>query len=251
MKKLRRAHLYLGCFFTPVLALYLFSGFFLTRDEERQKTPDEARSLLQKLYWVHTAQFYPAHAVAPEISEAIQSAADTDTLTTTQPHRFPVGLPVRVIGNDLPGGLESNLDCFARPTGERSLTLHLTEADAKSGRAALDLNHTGAVSFHLNPQLPSRDRAAYDRTLFKYLALAMAIGALATMGLGVVLAFRSVQPRWPVWAALVLGMLVPIVFLWIGQMRKPPPSKAPPEMPALPGALLPGTPDLPPGKLAP
>ncbi len=242
MKKLRRAHLYLGCFFTPVLVLYFVSGFFLTRDEARQKSPEEAQSILQRLYWVHTSQFYPAAALAPAITEVIRSSAEADTVTTDVPHGYAAGLPVRIIGSDLPGGLESNLDCFVHPKGPDTLTLHLSEADARAGRAALDLNHTGPVRFHLNPQLPARDRASYDRSLFKYLALAMTLGTLATMALGLVLAFRIVQPRWPVWLALVLGVLVPVVFLWWGQVRQPPAS-APAGLPA----ALP----LPPGNPAP
>jgi hypothetical protein len=34
-----------------------------------------------------------------------------------------------------------------------------------------------------------------------------------------VLAFRSVKPRWPVWLALVAGVLIPVGVLWLGSSR--------------------------------
>ena len=59
MKLLRRIHLYLGCFITPLLAVYLFSGFYFILKPERQKDEGEAQTLIQKLWWVHTDQQWP------------------------------------------------------------------------------------------------------------------------------------------------------------------------------------------------
>ncbi|MAY05681.1 MAG: hypothetical protein CMO72_00610 [Verrucomicrobiales bacterium] len=58
MKQLRRIHLYLGCFVTPLLAMYLFSGFYFILNPARQKDEGEAQSIMQKLWWVHTDQHW-------------------------------------------------------------------------------------------------------------------------------------------------------------------------------------------------
>ncbi len=59
MKQLRRIHLYLGCFITPLLIVYLVSGFYFIFNPKRQKDEAEARTLMQKLYWMHTDQQLP------------------------------------------------------------------------------------------------------------------------------------------------------------------------------------------------
>jgi hypothetical protein len=58
VKQLRRIHLYLGCFITPLLAMYLVSGFYFILNPARQKDEGEAQSLTQKLWWVHTDQHW-------------------------------------------------------------------------------------------------------------------------------------------------------------------------------------------------
>ena len=47
----------------------------------------------------------------------------------------------------------------------------------------------------------------------------MAIALIVTVVLGVVLAFRSIRQRWLVWLSLGLGIVLPIVFLLLGQRR--------------------------------
>ena len=59
----------------------------------------------------------------------------------------------------------------------------------------------------------------YSPRLFKVLVVIMSISLIRTLGMGIVLAFRSARRRWPVWLALALGLLVPIVFLWLGPKR--------------------------------
>jgi len=64
---------------------------------------------------------------------------------------------------------------------------------------------------------------------FKYLVYAMAIGLATTIMIGVYLAFRSVRNKWVVVASLALGILVPVLALWLGHVTatvKPP--RAPP-----------------------
>ncbi|EEF62652.1 hypothetical protein [Pedosphaera parvula] len=55
-----------------------------------------------------------------------------------------------------------------------------------------------------------------SRTSFQVLVVTMAIALVVTVLLGIVLAFRSIRNPWPVCAALVLGLLVPVLLLWLG-----------------------------------
>lgn len=59
MKFLRRAHLYLGCFFTPMLLFYILTGWYQTLVINRVKDPSEAETLVQKFRVVHVYQVYP------------------------------------------------------------------------------------------------------------------------------------------------------------------------------------------------
>lgn len=60
LKIIRRLHLYLGCFFTPLLLFFVLSGWYQTVNPERLKSPSEAESLAQKLRTVHVDQIYPS-----------------------------------------------------------------------------------------------------------------------------------------------------------------------------------------------
>jgi hypothetical protein len=59
MKLLRRLHLYLGCFFAPLLLFYILTGWYQTVTPHRMKSPSEAETILQKLRTVHVDQIYP------------------------------------------------------------------------------------------------------------------------------------------------------------------------------------------------
>lgn len=59
----------------------------------------------------------------------------------------------------------------------------------------------------------------YSPKLFKSLVVAMSISLLATIGLGIFLAFRTQRKQWPVWLSLALGILLPAAFLWLAQNR--------------------------------
>ena len=126
MKNLRRWHLYLGCLFTPLLLFYLFSGFILTRDPSRQKLPSEAETLLQKFYWVHTAQFYPTDT-SPQhpLVEIAEVDIEKETLTLAEPRQYPPGFPGKVI-NIPPGGLTDTDIYYAHHKSSKTLTLHRT-----------------------------------------------------------------------------------------------------------------------------
>jgi hypothetical protein len=59
----------------------------------------------------------------------------------------------------------------------------------------------------------------YSPKLFRALVVAMSICLIVTIGLGIVLAFRSNRKQWPVWLSLACGALLPVLFLWLAQKR--------------------------------
>lgn len=122
LKLLRRTHLYLGVFFTPLLVFYIATGWYQTVHPDRRKGLGEATDLVDKLTSVHVDQVYP-----------------TDRAVSWNP------LPFRV------------------------------------------------------------------------LVVVMSLALLTTIALGIVLAFRSTSRRWPVWLSLGLGIVVPLLLLWLGQ----------------------------------
>ncbi|MGB0582707.1 MAG: hypothetical protein ACPGVU_23730 [Limisphaerales bacterium] len=124
MKWIRKTHLYLGCFFTPMLLFYILTGWYQTVNTERLKAPSEATSFLQKARTVHVDQIYP---------------------------------------------------------GENEFNK------------------------------PSNPKA------FQFLVILMSLAGTATIGLGVFLAFKTIRPKWALWATLGGGILIPMLMLWIGQ----------------------------------
>ena len=124
MKNIRRLHLYLGCFFTPMLLFYILTGWYQTMNPNRIKSPSEAETLVQKLRVVHVDQIYPSE------------------------QEF---------------------------------------------------------------QKPSKPK------MFKALVVTMAIAATLTIVLGLVLAFRTLKNKVWVGLALGLGVLLPMLILWLGQ----------------------------------
>lgn len=68
MKLLRRLHLFLGCFFAPLLLFYLATGWYQTVTLRRNKGLGEADDLPSRLRSVHVDQIYPsdsANAYSP------------------------------------------------------------------------------------------------------------------------------------------------------------------------------------------
>jgi len=51
-------------------------------------------------------------------------------------------------------------------------------------------------------------------TSFRYISIAMSAAIVITTLLGVVLAVRTLRPRWVAWVVLALGLLVPALLLW-------------------------------------
>ena len=64
MKKLRILHLYLGCFFSPLLLLYVGTGWYQTFNVNRNKGPGEQLDWIGRLRSVHVDQILPKEGVA-------------------------------------------------------------------------------------------------------------------------------------------------------------------------------------------
>ena len=126
MKLIRRLHLYLGCFFAPMLLFYVLTGWYQTINPERLKSPSEAETFLQKARTVHVDQIYPSD------------------------QEF---------------------------------------------------------------EKPSKPAA------FKFLAVVMCIAATATIVLGLILSFKTLKNPWPVVVSIVLGVVLPVLMLYLGQGR--------------------------------
>ena len=76
---------------------------------------------------------------------------------------------------------------------------------------------TKLTSVHVDQIYPSQAAQEYSTTLFKVLVVAMSICLLTTIALGLYLAFRSSRKKWAVWLSLAVGILLPVIFLWLGQ----------------------------------
>lgn len=124
IRKLRQLHLFLGCFFAPLLLFFIGTGWYQTLQTDRRKEPAEAESFISRLVAVHTDQIYPA-----------------------------------------------------------------TYANS------------------------------WSPVLFQWLVILMSIALIATVLLGVILAIKALKQRWMVWISLLLGVLLPIVTLWLGAKR--------------------------------
>lgn len=124
MRFLRRLHLYLGCFFAPLLLFFVATGWYQTMQVDRQKKRGEAETWIDRVTSVHKDQVFPTESA---------------------------------IG--------------------------------------------------------------YNTTLFKWFVVLMSIALIATVILGIVLAFKTLQLRWPVYISLALGIGLPILLLWLGQRR--------------------------------
>lgn len=74
MKRLRLLHLYLGCFFAPMLLFFVLTGWVQTFTKQRNKTPGEAEDLLHRLISIHVDQIWPsptAEAYSPALFKAL------------------------------------------------------------------------------------------------------------------------------------------------------------------------------------
>src|SRR5712691_11683144 len=120
MRKLRRLHTYLGCFFAPLLLFFLLSGWYQTVTPSRQKWHGELGDWKARLTSVHVDSIYPTESAS-----------------------------------------------------------------------------------------------AYSPILFRALVIVMAGALVVTLALGVVMAVRFTPKNGPVWMSLALGVVIPLLFLWL------------------------------------
>ena len=64
MKRLRRIHTYLGCFFAPLLLFFLLSGWYQTVTPNRQKGHGELGDWKAQLTSVHVDSIYPTESAS-------------------------------------------------------------------------------------------------------------------------------------------------------------------------------------------
>lgn len=64
MRTLRRLHLYLGCFFAPLLIFYVATGWYQTVNPDRRKGTGDSTDLVSRLTRVHVEQYYPAETAS-------------------------------------------------------------------------------------------------------------------------------------------------------------------------------------------
>ena len=73
------------------------------------------------------------------------------------------------------------------------------------------------ASVHVDSIYPTESASAYSPTLFRALVIVMAVALVVTLALGVVMAVRFTPKKGPVWMSLAFGIVVPLLFLWLGQ----------------------------------
>jgi len=64
MKLIRRIHLYLGCFFAPLLLFYVITGWYQTVNPDRRKGVSDSQDLVSRLSRVHVEQYYPTESAS-------------------------------------------------------------------------------------------------------------------------------------------------------------------------------------------
>ena len=122
MKTLRRVHLYLGCFFAPLLLFYVATGWYQTVNPDRRKGVSDSTDLISRLSRVHVEQYYP-----------------------------------------------------------------------------------------------SESATGYRTYFFRLLVVLMAIALITSVVLGIILALRTSRNKWLVWLVISLGIVLPVIVLWLGQ----------------------------------
>ena len=95
-----------------------------------------------------------------------------------------------------------------------SLTLNRTKIPGEAEGLIAKLREV-----HVNQVFPAESVMGYRTWLYKTAVVAMSIALIATVVLGVVMAFQVHRKKWPIWLALALGVLFPVLALWLGQRR--------------------------------
>ena len=95
--------------------------------------------------------------------------------------------------------------------------LQTVSPDRRKGVADDDSWTSRLSRVHVEQYYPSKSAEGYSTKLFTGLVVVMSVALTATVLAGVVLAFQVLKARWAVWASLALGVLVPVLTLWLGQ----------------------------------
>jgi hypothetical protein len=72
---------------------------------------------------------------------------------------------------------------------------------------------------HADQTFPVASANSYSTMSFRWLVYIMSAALIATLVLGLVLAFRTMKRKSLVWLMLALGFIVPALCLWLGQKR--------------------------------
>lgn len=75
-------------------------------------------------------------------------------------------------------------------------------------------------AIHVEQTLPVASANSYSTTAFRWLVYLMSAALVASVALGIVLAFRTMKAKWLVWLMLALGFIVPLLCLLLGQQRE-------------------------------
>ena len=89
--------------------------------------------------------------------------------------------------------------------------------DRRKGPAEAEAVWDKARSVHADSLLPNPKVDNYKTKPFRYFVVVMSTGFIATTVLGLVLAFRFSKQKWAILISLVLGLLVPLGLLLLGQ----------------------------------
>jgi hypothetical protein len=73
---------------------------------------------------------------------------------------------------------------------------------------------------HIHQRFASPDSSLPSSFLLKIFIILMSIGLLATTLLGIFMAFKVTKNKLLVWLSLLSGIVLPILFLWIGIVAK-------------------------------
>ncbi len=102
---------------------------------------------------------------------------------------------------------------FAISGGFQTFQFHV---DLKNGyKAPAMLKTIGEV--HRNQRIDDFDGEAIPSSVpFRYGMLAMSLGLVVTVCLGILMAFQAAANQRVVWLCLILGAIVPLGLLWLG-----------------------------------
>ncbi len=100
IKRLRAIHTWLGVFFSPLLLLFIVTGWWQTYATDETKDHGAANAFLDRLSDIHTSDYFKHHAGEPHASDhfKLYVSAMAVTLILSIHARAGAGLPERAAG---------------------------------------------------------------------------------------------------------------------------------------------------------